>query len=171
MSLILPKSPNFDWAGDGQRIVCPCCGCAHPHTEKFRHHMELLQELRTWWGASLLVTSGYRCPAYNKKVGGAAKSQHILRRVFGDDTFATDIVAGLPSPRYDVLSRRTQKQHYEHWFQAHMTLAEKAKELGFNGIGVYRGDPMKSEEPSIHLDLREGKFKSWGSDEAKSLGT
>jgi uncharacterized protein YcbK (DUF882 family) len=34
-------------------------------------------KLREKVGHPLVVTSGYRTPAYNKKVGGAAKSQHV----------------------------------------------------------------------------------------------
>jgi len=37
-----------------------------------------LQQLRDYLGVPISVNSGYRSPAYNKKVGGAAKSQHLL---------------------------------------------------------------------------------------------
>lgn len=37
---------------------------------------EVLQPLRTAWGAPLKINSGFRCPALNKAVGGAATSQH-----------------------------------------------------------------------------------------------
>lgn len=37
----------------------------------------ILQPLRDAWGKPLLVTSGYRCPALNKAVGGAATSAHL----------------------------------------------------------------------------------------------
>lgn len=38
----------------------------------------ILDPLREAWGAPLQVTSGYRCPAVNKAVGGSATSQHVL---------------------------------------------------------------------------------------------
>lgn len=37
----------------------------------------ILDPLREAWGAPVIVTSGYRCPALNKAVGGAAHSQHM----------------------------------------------------------------------------------------------
>lgn len=36
----------------------------------------VLDPLRERWGAPIVVTSGYRCAALNKVVGGAASSQH-----------------------------------------------------------------------------------------------
>lgn len=36
----------------------------------------VLDPLRTAWGKAITVTSGYRCPALNKAVGGVATSQH-----------------------------------------------------------------------------------------------
>lgn len=36
-----------------------------------------LQVLRDFLGTSLHINSGYRSPAYNKKVGGAKFSQHV----------------------------------------------------------------------------------------------
>lgn len=38
----------------------------------------VLDPLREAWGAPIQVTSGYRCPAVNKAVGGSATSQHVL---------------------------------------------------------------------------------------------
>ena len=38
----------------------------------------VLDPLREAWGAPLYVTSGYRCPALNRAVGGVPHSQHIL---------------------------------------------------------------------------------------------
>ena len=38
----------------------------------------LLQKIRDHFGKSVTINSGYRTEAYNKKVGGAPKSQHLL---------------------------------------------------------------------------------------------
>ena len=38
----------------------------------------VLDPLREAWGAPLYVTSGYRCPALNRAVGGVPHSRHIL---------------------------------------------------------------------------------------------
>ena len=39
--------------------------------------IEILQPLRERWGSPIRVTSGFRCDALNKIVGGASNSQHI----------------------------------------------------------------------------------------------
>lgn len=40
--------------------------------------MEKLEELRAYDGFTVSINSGYRTPAYNKKIGGASRSQHVL---------------------------------------------------------------------------------------------
>lgn len=40
--------------------------------------MELLEPARALWGVPVSVDSGYRCPALNEAVGGAATSEHLL---------------------------------------------------------------------------------------------
>lgn len=37
---------------------------------------EVLQPIRDAWGQPIIVSSGYRCPKLNEKVGGAKNSQH-----------------------------------------------------------------------------------------------
>lgn len=37
----------------------------------------ILQPLRDAYGKSIVINSGYRCPALNKAVGGASTSQHL----------------------------------------------------------------------------------------------
>lgn len=49
----------------------------------------ILDPLREAWGKPIIVTSGYRCPALNKAVGGVATSQHQQGQ-------AADITAGSP---------------------------------------------------------------------------
>lgn len=39
--------------------------------------LEILDPLRSAWGSPLRVTSGYRCKALNKAVGGANNSAHL----------------------------------------------------------------------------------------------
>lgn len=47
----------------------------------------ILDPLREAYGAPIYVNSGYRCPALNRAVGGAAGSQHLTGE-------AADITAG-----------------------------------------------------------------------------
>ena len=39
---------------------------------------QLLDPIRRRYGAPIIVTSGYRCPALNTAVGGVANSHHIV---------------------------------------------------------------------------------------------
>lgn len=38
--------------------------------------VKLLEQIRTWAGDSIRITSAYRTATYNKRIGGAANSQH-----------------------------------------------------------------------------------------------
>ena len=42
--------------------------------------VDYLERIRNWAGAPVRITSGYRTPAYNKKVGGAGSSYHTKGR-------------------------------------------------------------------------------------------
>lgn len=90
---------EFRCKGDGKVII-------HP---QLTAHLERLRA--SLGGKEIIITSGYRSPAYNKKVGGAARSQHMLGR-------AADIRIKGMSPR-DV--------------------AIAAKMVGFTYVKVYKG--------------------------------
>lgn len=45
--------------------------------ENLEHTIEQLDELRRLYGHPIIITSGYRCPALNKAVGGKPNSQHV----------------------------------------------------------------------------------------------
>lgn len=53
----------------------------------------VLDKIRQLWGRPISVTSGYRCKALNKAVGGVANSQHQGL----NDCCAADITAGSPT--------------------------------------------------------------------------
>ena len=71
--------------------------------------VKLLQQIRNWAGASVRISSGYRTPAYNKKIGGAANSYHTKGQ-------AADI----------VVSGKTPAQ-----------VARFAQAIGAGGVGLY----------------------------------
>ena len=54
--------------------------------------VNILQAVRTNFGKPVTINSAYRTPAYNKKVGGAAQSQHL----YG---MAADIVVAGVEPK------------------------------------------------------------------------
>lgn len=53
--------------------------------------VSLLQKIRDHFGKAVVITSGYRTESYNKKIGGATKSQHVQGT-------AADIVVSDVSP-------------------------------------------------------------------------
>lgn len=75
-----------------------------------RKLIEKLEKLRSNLNVPIKIVSGYRDPRYNRKVGGAPKSQHLR------GTAADIVVAG-----YSVKE-----------------VGRRADQVGFNGIGLYR---------------------------------
>ena len=68
-----------------------------------------LQQLRDRIGKPISITSGYRCPAHNRAVGGATQSQHLTGK-------AADITVKGMAPA---------------------VVADHAEAVGFGGIGRY----------------------------------
>lgn len=57
-------------------------GIDNTPTEKIVENLQalvnnVLDPLRLEWGRPIIVTSGYRCPKLNNKIGGAQNSQHL----------------------------------------------------------------------------------------------
>lgn len=84
-------------------------GCACTETVIDPKLAALLQNLRDHFQAEITVTSGYRCPEYNRRVGGAEGSRHTRGQ-------AADItIRGVPPVR----------------------AAQTAERMGVQGIGLY----------------------------------
>lgn len=83
-----------------------------------------LQVLRDHLGKPIIINSGYRSPTYNRKIGGAKASQHLLAK-------ASDIrVTGLtPAKLYKEI----------------LTLIAAGK-MHNGGLGIYNG--------FVHYDVR-----------------
>ena len=79
------------------------CGCEMPENvlDNVEAHAQNLQTLRDFCGSSIVINSGYRCPTYNAKIGGASKSQHMTGNASDivisnmSDNEVADIVEGL----------------------------------------------------------------------------
>ena len=93
------NSSEFDCHGSG------CCS----ETIVNPKLVEYVQKIRDHFGKSITVTSGYRCPIHNKRIGGATGSRHSK----GD---AADIVVSGVAPR---------------------EVAKYAESIGIKGIGLY----------------------------------
>lgn len=65
-------SENFSKA----EFKCRCgrCNQVGPHPKL----IEEMQKIRDHFGTAITINSGYRCPGYNRRVGGARNSQHLL---------------------------------------------------------------------------------------------
>lgn len=70
------------------------CGCKMPDNvlENVKKLAENLQIIRDEVAKPLYLTNAYRCKSWNKKVGGASGSQHLLGK-------AADIQSGGISPK------------------------------------------------------------------------
>lgn len=90
---------------------------------------EQLQILRDNLGESIHVNSGYRTPAYNKRIGGKVASQHLQAK-------AADITCKSKSPKQ---------------LAAFIEKLIAAGTLKFGGMGVYPG--------FVHVDIRQGKAR------------
>ena len=93
------NSSEFDCHGSG------CCS----ETIVNPKLVEYVQKIRDHFGKSITVTSGYRCPVHNKRIGGATGSRHSK----GD---AADIVVSGVAPR---------------------EVAKYAQSIGIKGNGLY----------------------------------
>ena len=90
-----------------------------------------LDTLRSLLKVPLVITSGYRTPSYNKKIGGAPQSRHLKGHaadiaIAGEDAFK---LVGL------------------------------AYTLGFTGIGIQQKGTW--DKRFIHLDLRPTEPRIW----------
>ena len=62
-----------------EEFRCPCGKCSgYPANGIYKSLVDNMNFLREYFKQSITITSGYRCPANNKAVGGDANSAHLL---------------------------------------------------------------------------------------------
>lgn len=108
-------------------------------------HAQCLEEFRKWLQRPMKVNAWYRTAAYNKKVGGNAKSSH-LRGV------ATDW--GMPG-----LSEKEFIKYATKWKEicaSHGVVGE----AGLYTWGMHLGSSVKYSKTFYHWDSRSGKQKN-----------
>lgn len=105
------------------------CGCAICNVDQAL--INKLELLRSQIGKKIIITSGCRCPEWNKKIGGKPNSQHITTPKRA--CLAADIDAPLDADKYQ--------------------LVKAAMSLGFSGIGI--------NGSFLHLDLKLGDPRMW----------
>lgn len=114
------NSKEFD-CQSGKKSGCNCkCGCTQTLVDT--KLVRKLEILRRWVNAAVGLNSGYRCKTHNKCQKGSTNSYHTKGQ-------AADI-------RCSAVSAAT--------------LAKRAQELGFSGIGLYSN--------RIHVDTRSKKY-------------
>lgn len=69
------------------------CGCGCGFDDVDVRLVKVLQDMRDELGCPVHITSGCRCEEYNREVGGASKSQHLLGT-------AADVVVTGCTPSY-----------------------------------------------------------------------
>lgn len=80
-----------------KEFACKCgCGFADINPELIKG----LQALRDLCDRSITVTSGCRCPAHNKRVGGVSNSQHLTGKA------ADIVISGLPPRKMAELAEK-----------------------------------------------------------------
>jgi uncharacterized protein YcbK (DUF882 family) len=108
-----------------QEFACREGGCpAGPLAENMQELAKNLQVIRDAIGKPVNIISGYRSPTYNKKIGGAKKSQHMEAK-------AADIkVSGMEPKEVHTIV---------------LTLIKEGK-IKQGGVGVY--------STFVHYDIR-----------------
>lgn len=78
MAFLKLDSTNINQLKDFKEseFYCKCGKCNHNDQPYSFLLALLLQDVRTYFGKPLIITSARRCVAHNKKVGGVAKSKH-----------------------------------------------------------------------------------------------
>lgn len=128
-------SADFDWTRwlNFSRAEMACKGSGECRMDAA--FMDRLQALRGAFGAPLVISSGYRSPAYNAKVSATGT----------DGPHTTGCAA-------DILT---------HGRDARL-LVWHAVELGFAGIGIHQRGPVTGR--FVHLDTledRPGRPRPW----------
>lgn len=93
----MAKVDKYSKAKDGNKYIRPnfqvkefACKDGSDTILLCEETVEILQAVRNYFGKPVTVNSGYRTSAYNKKVGGASMSQHVI------GTAADISVKGIP---------------------------------------------------------------------------
>jgi len=104
------------------------CNDGTPVPDELLHNVEALAEqlqiLRDYLGERIMISSAYRHPAYNKKIGGKSNSYHLK-------AMAADITVKSKTPRQ---------------LKAIVEKLIEQKKVKFGGIGLYPG--------FLHVDIR-----------------
>jgi len=158
LELLLPHRPQPGrWLGPHfveSEFACRCCGMVRVNI-RLVHMLEALRA--RLGGRPVIVTSGYRCPAHNRAVGGARLSQHLYGNAVDiivaaaaphDATVAKNIVPGTAPRLMEYIPARCGSSYLPP-----VKVADAAETLGFPGVGRY--------STFTHVDVRPGGPARW----------
>ena len=92
----LQLAPNFNLREFGCKGGDNCCGGAVKFDPEL---IRRLQKMRDELKAPIRIASGFRCPDYNKRVGGVTNSYHLRGQ-------AVDIKSNVPMERLYALAEK-----------------------------------------------------------------
>lgn len=106
--------------------------------------MSMLEKLRAYGGFTIHINSGYRSPSYNKKIGGASKSQHIKGT-------AADIVVYKDGKVVNAKLICCLCQTLG--FKGVAYISARAVHVDMRKSGIYRGDERKGYSGNVGGDF------------------
>lgn len=106
--------------------------------------MSMLEKLRAYGGFTVHINSGYRSPSYNRKIGGASKSQHTLGT-------AADIV--VKKNGKTVSAKKICCLCQDLGFKGVAYISESAVHVDMRNSGLYRGDERKGYSANVGGDF------------------
>lgn len=142
-------SPNLYWV----ELACRD-GSEYPQGWRGTRAVELgraFERVRELCGFPLIVNSGYRSPAYNARIGGAAKSMHVQGQALDLHPAPAKGYAGRPGDKNSG-NRQEEARRLKRLGEA----AEQARDEKYlQGIGYYAN--------FVHIDTRASRATWYGS--------
>ena len=149
-------------------------GTSYPaeYADRLAELRGVFNPLRGRWGNPLHVTSGYRTPEHNRKVGGRPQSQHLQGRAVDVSVFTDPEWARLRL--YPDYRRNSELKTAE--MAALALRMHREGKIRIGGIGLYHIKPLIKKgaiigyrQPFLHLDVRPGRLRFFGSHVAELL--
>ena len=106
--------------------------------------MAMLEKLRAYGEFTIHINSGYRSPSYNKKIGGASKSQHI---------YGTAADISVRKNGKTVSGKLICCLCQTLGFKGVAYISESAVHVDMRGSGTYRGDERKGYSGNVGNDF------------------
>lgn len=101
-------------------FACPCGKCSGlPKNGMYKSLIDNMNTLRYIYNTSITITSGYRCPSYNKAVGGDANSKHMLGGAC-DFNFTGQVFGESAKNKIIDMCKKLPNYHYSYSNQSNM---------------------------------------------------